>query len=451
MRESRLERQINRIVAIDTHTHIGKEVPGPAWTVEAQLKRVLLCNYSYQYLLAAGAELTAGAEWSDPALEQTAIEDVMVRLAPFYERVKATGSVGATLEALRELYGFDGDFGNRRKVAALTAKLAAAYKGGEQNRWVEIFERLNVELALKNVQLGYFTEYLPSLPPRGAAIERRLTRAVPRIDPFLFGPFHLKGSRMLEVSLPYQNEVLAATAKLLKAAPRTLADYLEMIRAAFRQYKQHGAVAVKMTIAYLRDLSFEDAPKAAAEKVFRSRVKVRELAAVRPFQAYVLRFILDRCAEHDLPIQIHTGLQAGNDSNLPDCNPILLTNLFRDERFQRVRFVLLHGGYPYTGEMGVLARSFVNVYLDFAWLPMLSPAMCARCLEEWLEVVPSSKFMHGADVHTVEDMYAVTRRTRRIIAEVLERLMAKGFVSEDGALAIARRILRENAIEVYRL
>jgi predicted TIM-barrel fold metal-dependent hydrolase len=440
-----LSKRINGIVAIDTHTHIGKEGPGAAWKLGAQLKRVLFWNYPYQYLAAAGADL------DDPALQSAGIEEVLVRLAPYWERIRATGTGGATLESFRDLYGFDGDFGDRKKVAELVKKIAAAYKGGEQNRWTEVFRKVNVELAMKNVELTYFTDYLPSQPPRDAAIERKLIRAIPRIDSYLFGPFRLEGSRMLELSLPGMNDALAATIAALRAKTRTLPEYLDMIRAAFRAYKRHGAVAVKMTIAYLRDLTFEDAPKAAAEKVFRNRAHVRDLAAARPFQAYVLRFILDRCAEHDLPIQIHTGLQAGNDSNMPECNPITLTNLFRDERFRRVRFVLLHGGYPYTGEMGVLARSFPNVYLDFAWLPLLSPAMCARCLEEWLEFVPSSKLMHGADVHTAEDMYVVTRRARRIIAEVLGRMVDAGRVKAADALAIARRILRENAIEVYRL
>lgn len=438
-----LAQRIDEIATVDTHTHLGSEWAQRPCSVEERVKAVVLGGYLRGYLVSTGAAL------SEDAYRELGPVEFLEEIAPHVEALKATGTYGATLEALRDLYGFEGNLGDGPAAKALVERIGAAYEAGEEKRWQEVFAKANVEVALKNVELPYFSEYLPSLPPERRRVETGLLRAVPRVDCFLFGPFRLKGSEMLEVSMPGMIEALDGTMRALNQQPEHFEDYLGLIEAAFDCYERCGAVGVKLTTGYLRELRFDEAPRREAEKVFSTRHAVKTLEEVRAFQDYVLRFVLEQCAAHDLPIQIHTGLQSGNDSNMPECNPIGLTGLFRERSFGDVRFVLLHGGYPYTGETGVLAKSFANVYLDCSWLTLLSPLVCARCLGEWLELVPWSKIMHGSDAHTAEEVYGVTKRGRKVLATVLGRMMEDAHLATGDAVRIASGILRENAQRVY--
>ena len=65
----------------------------------------------------------------------------------------ATGTYSASLEALRDLYDFDGDFSDTAAVDKLLSEVEAAYSNGEQKRWEVLFKAANIEFALKNVQL----------------------------------------------------------------------------------------------------------------------------------------------------------------------------------------------------------------------------------------------------------------------------------------------------------
>ena len=52
-----------------------------------------------------------------------------------------------------------------------------------------------------------------------------------------------------------------------------------------------------------------------------------------------------------------------------------------------------------------MAKIFSNVYLNFCWLPVLSPTATKNRLDEWIEVVPNNKFLWGGDCLGVESAY----------------------------------------------
>lgn len=437
---------INSASVIDTHVHLGLEGIDPPIPLDGLVRRTILSCYSWTALAAAGI--------MDPnqPLGQMPIGELIEKLRTHGHCVAATGTYSASLEALRDLYDFGGDFSDAAAVDKLLSDVKAAYAGGEQKRWEVLFEAANVEFALKNVQLPYFTKFLPSLDDPLRKLETKLIKPVPRVDYFLFGPFAgIDGNEMLTETQPMWIAALQAAKEQFNCEPQSLKEYLELIEQSFDFCRQQGAVAMKLTIAYVRSLSFDDPPADRAAAIFAMRDKPVTIESIKPFQDYVLRFVLEQCIAHDLPLQIHTGLQAGLDANLDECNPTLLSNLFRDKRYSKLKFMLLHGGYPYISESAVLARSFPNVFLDFAWLPILSPAVARRCLSEWLQLVPANKLMHGADVNTAEEVYAVTKRVRSLLGDVLGGMVASGYIKERNAIAIARGILRDNAKAAYKL
>ena len=91
------------------------------------------------------------------------VERLVAKIAPTLDSLKATGALGVTLDSLKDLYGFDGDFADHDGVSALVERIKAAYVKGQWKRWEELFSLANVETALKNVELPYFDRYLPGL------------------------------------------------------------------------------------------------------------------------------------------------------------------------------------------------------------------------------------------------------------------------------------------------
>ena len=140
-----------------------------------------------------------------------------------------------------------------------------------------------------------------------------------------------------------------------------------------------------------------------------------------------------------LPVQVHCGF-GDWDLYLPRADPGHLKPLL--ERFRDTRWVLLHC-YPFVREAGWLAHVYGNVWFDLS-LTIPHVARPAEAVREALELAPVSKLLYASDAaRTPELYYLAAKWWREALAEVLPELLG-----EDAEWA-ARRILRENALEVY--
>ena len=120
------------------------------------------------------------------------------------------------------------------------------------------------------------------------------------------------------------------------------------------------------------------------------------LGETKPLQDFIVHKLIQLAVRKNLVIQIHTGLQEGNDNVLTNSDPTLLVNLFSE--YKEAKFDIFHGAYPYTGELAALAKNFPNVYVDMCWLHIISPSRAREALTEWLDTVPSNKiFCFGGD------------------------------------------------------
>jgi hypothetical protein len=141
-----------------------------------------------------------------------------------------------------------------------------------------------------------------------------------------------------------------------------------------------------------------------------------------------------------LPVQVHCGF-GDSDLWLARADPSHLKPLV--ERFRDTRFVLLHC-YPFVREAGWLAHVYGNVWFDLS-LTIPHVSRPAEALREALELAPVSKLLYASDAaRTPELYYLAAKWWREALAEVLPELFG------DDAEWAARRILRENALELYR-
>ena len=143
-----------------------------------------------------------------------------------------------------------------------------------------------------------------------------------------------------------------------------------------------------------------------------------------------------------LPVQVHCGF-GDWDLHLWRADPSYLKPLI--ERFRETPFVLLHC-YPFVREAGWLAHVYGNVWFD---LSLTIPHVFRReaMVRQALELAPVSKLLYASDAaRTPELYYLAAKWWREALAAVLPEALPP-----DEAEDAARRILRENALGLYRL
>ena len=188
---------------------------------------------------------------------------------------------------------------------------------------------------------------------------------------------------------------------------------------------------------------FEDVA-AAREAGF---VALKTIAAYRggldrPGEHVVAALEANEATGDPLPVQVHCGF-GDADLHLWRSDPSYLKPLV--ERFRETPFVLLHC-YPYVREAGWLAHVYGNVWFDLS-LTIPHVSQPAQGIREALELAPLSKLLYASDAARTPELYFLAARWwRRALAEVLPELLP-----EDEAGEAARLILRENALQLYRL
>jgi len=226
-------------------------------------------------------------------------------------------------------------------------------------------------------------------------------------------------------------------------------DYLSFCEYLFRKNVEHNAVCVKNSMAYSRSLDYENVPFEEAKSLFAKPSDSLTPEEAKKIQDFMFHWVIKKSIEYDLPIQIHTGYLAGNGNVLDNGQPVKLNNLFL--MYPDAKFVLFHGGYPWTGEYAALGKMFSNVYLDIVWLPQITREHAILALDEMLDCVPYNKFFWGGDCGLIEESVGSLEYGKEVLAEVLAKRVDRGLMTVDVAQEIAEGMFRNNAIEVFQL
>jgi len=320
-------------------------------------------------------------------------------------------------------------------------------KGDAYPAWV--LDQMGIEVMLANrVAMGSGTE-----PPR--------FRWVPYADALLFP---LDNSR-LAARNPDRKAFFALEDALrarywteagAKARPATLADYLaQVVTPTLERHKRGGAVAEKFEAAYLRSLEFDAVDRATAEPIYRAASPSD--ADYKRLQDFLFRYIAAECGRLGMAVHLHTQAGAGGYFDIGGANPLRLETVLNDPALRQTRFVMLHGGWPFTREIMALLQK-PNAWLDFSNQDLvLSPATLAATIREWLEFVPE-KVLFGTDAYPYSDQlgweesgWIAARSGRQALAIALTGMMRDGEITRERALELARMVLRDNARHLYGL
>ncbi|MBD3288390.1 amidohydrolase family protein [candidate division KSB1 bacterium] len=420
--EDRIRKAVDDIWLIDTHEHLYTEE-----------ERIESGPHDVYYMFMPYARnLLSKSGMSDQDYQMIQNKDIPIQerwkvISPYWKFVRSTGYGRAAILAANDIFGIP-DI-NDNTYLELSQKINESNKPG----WFKhvLKDKARIEISIVDRRLN----------------KEQLEKSKDfflHVDRFQHFVWVLSGADIRKVANRWGIEKV-----------RTLDDYLKGLNNAFSHSIDLGMVGVKCALAYERILHYEDVPREEAEQVFNKLIssdspeKDMPFEEVKPLQDYMMHRVLDLTRDHNYPFQIHTGINSTRNP-LRNSSPAHLHNLFLE--YPDVKFCIFHGSYPYGGELAALANCFQNVYIDMTWLYVISPSYAKRYLHEWIETVPVNKIMaFGGDYRYVELAYAHAKMAREIVSDVLIEKVVDRYFTEKEAIYIAKRILRENAIEVLNL
>jgi uncharacterized protein len=242
--------------------------------------------------------------------------------------------------------------------------------------------------------------------------------------------------------------------------PATLSEYLShVVTPTLERQRQGGAVAVKYEAAYLRSLAFDKVARADAERIYQRYTAKPGPAQpdYKPLQDFLFRYIAGECGRLGMAVHLHTMAGAGSYFDVAGVNPLNLESVLNDPDLRKTKIVMVHGGWPFTREIGALLTK-PNAYLDFSAQDLSqTPATLAATIREWLEFVPE-KVMFGTDAYPYlpemgweESGWIAARTGRQALAIALTGMLRDGEITRSRASELARMVLRENAKSLYGL
>lgn len=409
---------IERMPLVNTHEHIIPEE-------ERTASRVDFFTLAGHY--AINDAISAGLSGDGLALVRNADAPMARRwnaFQPFWDHSRLTGYGLALRTAIRDIYGID-----RISESTLPAINFAIEARNRPGLYEEIL------IGRSNIDYSVLDDYWNAAPVRP---DSKYFVSARKFDRFV-APQSLAHIRDLE--------------RLTDISITALGGLKRAMEASFERSLAIGMVTVKSTLAYGREIRYAEVPESdaaaslqallreerAAPGGFRSRLE----RPFRPLEDHMFHHLMGLAASSGVPVQIHTGLHAGNGNFIENSKPTHLTNLFF--LFPQVKFDLFHMSYPYQGEAAALAKVFPNVHIDLCWAHIISPSATRRALHEMLDTVPANKiFGFGGDYRYPELTYAHAKMARRNVAQVLAEKVQQGVCTEDDSLAMARKLLHDN-------
>jgi uncharacterized protein len=413
---------IDTFEIVDTHEHV--QTPGDS-TIFEFFNTV---SYFASDIYSAGAP-----SYNNLIKEKFNADSLWNQFGKYYNYSRATSYHEQFMKTLSILYGYNKPYLVREDVKALYDKMI--YNNYRNyNKWFdEVFHKGKFKTMLLDQYWNQFNT---------------------QIDPAYYQLVYDINKSVSLVSEAAENKKITSNSDLLKLMnkeviiTKTLDDYTNLIDSVLMVFKRNGAVCIKNCLAYDRSLYFEDIDYAEASRIFNKSATL-DSKEKKELEDYVFHHIVQQSIKLELPIQIHTGYLAVSNSQLDNGQPMKLLNLFI--KYPKAKFILFHGSYPWTGDYVAIGKNFANVYLDLVWLPQISKTAAIRTLHEMLDAVPYNKIMWGGDALRIDDTIGSLELGKEVVATVLSERVEKGWMTEEMALDIARRIFRDNASDLFHL
>lgn len=229
----------------------------------------------------------------------------------------------------------------------------------------------------------------------------------------------------------------------------------EELKVAFdkgvRERLAEGFIGLKSHVLEIRSQPIrviEDREAAASYE----KAQAGDKLAFEDIYLAIFEHVLIMTQELGFAVHVHTGC-TGNPNDLQtNTDPFAIAPLMRDHRYYRGRIVFLHGNPPDFRHDAWVTHCYPNVWMDLGWsLPWLSLNM-EQIIDEVLGMAPSTKVMLGTGQHNHAEMAWTAAKVAKIsLANVLNRKVESGLLSEQQAYEIGEQLLYKNASLLYGL
>ena len=420
-----LKEHIDNIWLIDTHEHLIVEEDWLSYDEGYIDFSWFFFHYVSIDVVSAGMPK---AELAKMVRNDTPLDEKWKLVEPYWEKSRNTSYGRALEEAISDIFGLPGL--NRETYKPLADKMREMRKPGYYKHIIR--DKARIAKCIHNRDM--------------MDVDRDLYAPV-----WVFDPYIVMRTRW-ELSQLEQESGISVY---------SLDDLVSLFSTVFTRKIEGGIVAAKSMLSYCRTLEFGYPCKSDAERAFNHLFTPRNTytndgvqgipaSAGKVLQDYMFHKLVQLCIEHDLPLEIHTGLHDDNGNYLAQSNPVLLTDIFM--KYPKARFDIFHCGYPYWEEIGILTKMFPSVHVNMCWTHLGVPSAARRILDTYLEVMPANKiFGFGGDYIFVEGVLPHARLARYNVTKVLADKVDSGYFELEEAKKIADMILRDNAIEFYRL
>ena len=406
--EKKLIAEMEKMPVIDAHEHLPPEKDRTGRKVDAL---TLFAHYTRTDLLSAGMP---PEDYENALKPELPLDRRWKSFQPYLEQIRFGSYARPAFIAAKEFYGFD-DI-NDQTYRPLSEAMQKANTPGIYRRILR--DKCNIQVCL--TQIG----------------------AIPDGDKDLLIP-------LMPMAYYYGITSIAQVEKLadeLNRSVHSLEDYIEVMEAGVRRWKQQGAVGLKMASIPLQPARRGEA-YSIFDRVREKDINPQEAEELRPLQHFLLQEMVRIAGENDLVVAIHSGMWSDFRTLAPGhVIPLIMKN-------PKTRFDLYHAGMPYVREAGVMGKNFPNCWLNLCWCHVISQEMTCSALNEWLDLVPVNKILgFGGDYRLpVEKVYGHLVMAREDIARVLASRIERGLMTEDQAVEIAHKWFYDNPKELYQL
>ncbi len=409
---------LDEIKVIDIHSHLGSS---GVWQARDLPHLVSYFWLSMELARAKGAPVEA-----DPRRDP---EGYMREVVPYFPAIRNTFNHYAFMAMLRDLYGYEGRTLTGDTWRDVDAKVRAAAE--DPDRFVKVLDRSNVE----KVFVAHGERGMPH--PSGRCI------------PYGYG------EPLFALEERSQAEAISGAGAEPPASLDELADGIRGPVESLANEKKIRALHtwVRGTWVY-REVSAGDAAPIYKRVIAGEDVAPEERDGLMSFTADVTA---DAAAAHGVVIQIFHGMIAHTQGPTPHCvsyfNPEFLRALTRHFwRHKETRYDLFFGTRAASHESASIARIYPNVSVSGGWWHGFSPQTLTEFFRDRLELLPNTAWnAFYSDGRMVEWVYGKLAVSKNRLAHALAGMVTEGFITEDDALDIARKLLHDNPAQMYGL
>ena len=420
--ESRLLGEIEKVSIIDAHSHVPHDAP-----FATSLRDLLGYHYFTELAHSAGVDRAL----LDP---ETPDDEMMPALAGALQTFDNTVQYGWLMELARELFDFPHERLARDNWRDLDEVIRV--RADRRERVREILQKSSIE---KVFLTNEFDDDLE-------AVDREVFVPSLRADRLVF---HFT-----------DEEVRQSLSRVTDSEIGTAADLTAALEKVFERFKANGAASVAISLP----------PRFAVSPVVGGDLDtaVGKAAQGKPLSAAetvtlhcgALFAVTELCRQFELPFQMMCGVTRGayRHGVYQGCDLLQAGDTLRNlmpllNGFPEVTFcltVLCDGQAQELASYGWLVR---NVVVSGHWWYDAMPAYIERDLAARLQSVPKTKLLgFYSDMYKLEFGLPKFNMYRRLLARVLARdFVESGRGTETDALELARLLLRENALRIFRV